>query len=503
MATYNYLAIDFGASNGRGILFQFDGKKILPQELHRFENTPIYLQDTLFWDLSRLFDDLKKTISKACHEYSQIRSVGVDTWGVDFVLLDSVDRLLSNPVHYRDKRTSGISEKIFKLIKEKDLFFKTQAQVLEINTLFQLYSLKENGSILLQNARSLLMLGDLFHFFLTGEKHCEYTNATTTQLMDQKKKRWSNEIFEILGLPNLFSDLKEPGSIIGTLRKEICDEIGCSAVDVSLPAYDTASEIAGVPFSDKEGQNNKAFLSCGTWAMVGIVNNKPLAMPEVFKAGFGNEGGLKETYNLLINMSGLWIIGQCRKKWNEEHKDYLDWNKIVYKVQESIDRDVFIDVDDPSFERELFDMPARIIDYCEKTGQQRPQSIGEIARICYESLALKYAYNLTQIERLSVKNIELLHMVGGGSQNALLCQFVSNATGRILIAGPAEATAVGNALAQMIATDAISDLNEGREIIRNSFRLTTYFPKDMDRWQKKCKIFIDILKKYQKEFHGR
>ena len=492
--TKNFLAIDFGASNGRAIVGSFDGKRISLNEVYRFENRSVFAGGVLYWDFLRLFSELKTGILNALERFNSIDSVGIETWGCDFGLLDKHKNLLSNPVHYRDKRTLGISEKIKIKITEEELYRRTQAQILEINTICQLYSLKLSDSAVLSSAGYLLLLGDLFNFFLTGNIICEYTNATLTQLLDQSRKRWDKTIINLLDLPEeIFIDVTEPGKLIGKLQKEICDEINCRPINVALPAYDTASEITAIPISSENKLKNWAYLNCGTWAMVGIISDCPVIKEEGFRQGFGNEGGFAGKYHFLKNMVGLWIIQRCREKWLEEMAKDLSWDRIMNSAINSEDKNTFIDIDDQMFEREIFDMPSSIINYCRNTRQEVPQGIGEIARIFYESLVLKYALNIRKLEKITGKEIELLHLVGGGSKDRLICQWTANAAGLPVIAGPAETTTTGNILAQMIADGEISSIDEGREIVISSVKLDRYEPENSRLWENKFEIYKKVL----------
>ncbi|MCL5070987.1 MAG: rhamnulokinase [Actinobacteria bacterium] len=490
----NYLAIDFGASNGRAIIGQYDGKTLGLNEVHRFENRPVFANETLYWDILRLYSELKTGIAGALKISKKIESLGVETWGCDFGLLDKNKELISNPVHYRDKRTRGLSKKINQLISNEEIYKKTAAQNLEINSLYQLYSMKISGSTILENAHYFLQIADLFNFFLTGNIICEYSNATLTQLLNQKNKKWEKSIIGKLGLPeNLFVPVTEPGTVIGSINNNLCDELNCKPITVSLPCYDTTSEITAIPVSKNNRLKNWAYLNCGTWAMVGIISDSPIVTEEGFKLGFGNEGGFAGKYHYLKNMVGLWIIQECRKKWIKDTGKDIKWDDLMNLASISAEKNIFIDIDDPIFEREIFDMPDCVISYCKKTGQEIPQNVGEIVKVFYDSITLKYLLNLRKLEKIVGRKIELLHLVGGGSQDKLICQSVSDATGLPLIAGPAETTTTGNLLAQMIAADEINSIEDGREIIINSISLSFYEPINTARWTDKYEKYKKIL----------
>lgn len=492
--TKNFLAVDYGASNGRAIIGEFDGKKLQLIETHRFENQPVYLTGTLYWDILRLFHELKVGIIKTLKKYNQIESIGIDTWGCDFGLLDEKCNLISNPAHYRDKRTLGLMETVRKIISDKELYEKTQAQIIEINTIYQLYSITKNNLSLLNNSRYLLFMGDLFNYFLTGEKICEYSNATLSQLYNQRDKKWEKSLISLLGIPEqIFIETTDPGNIIGLLKKDLCEEMRCNPIKIALSCYDTTSEITAIPVSKNDINRNWCYLNCETWGMVGIISKYPIVTDEGFNLRFGNEGGFNEKYHYLKNVTALWIIQQCRRKWFEDEAAELGWDEIMHAAQTSPDNNIFIDVDDKVFEREIFDMPSCIKKYCKDTGQNIPEMIGGISRVFYESLALKYAHNIKCLEKITGKKIEIVNLVGGGSKDRLICQYIANAAELNVIAGPAETTTAGNIIVQMYANNEIKDINEGRQLILESVKLKTYEPKEIDKWHEKFGKYKKIL----------
>ncbi|MBM3700511.1 MAG: rhamnulokinase [Actinobacteria bacterium] len=493
-ATENFIAIDFGASNGRAIAGLFDGNRIRFSEIHRFENRPVYMGGVLYWNFLSLFSELKTGIANSSKKYRDIESIGIDTWGCDFGLLDKNNILLSNPVHYRDRRTIGISAEVKNYFSEYEMYERTQAQILEINTVCQLYSLKKSKSVILENANRLLFLGDLFNFFLTGQVLCEFSSASLTQLFNQREKKWEYFIIKKLGLPeHIFTETTEPGIVIGKLNSNITEDLNCPGFNVVLTGYDTTSEITAIPVSACDSLKNWAYLNCGTWAMVGVVSDGPIVTAEGFKHGFGNEGGFGGKYHFLKNMVGLYIIQQCRNKWNENNN--LSWKDIDSYTEKTASTDIFIDVDDIIFEREIFDMPWCIIKYCESTRQKTPEDIGQICRIFYESLVLKYILNLKKLEKILGKKIELLHIVGGGSNNSILSQWISDASGLLLIAGPKETTATGNILAQMVAVKAAGDIKQAREILISSVKLNNFLPDKTQKsyWDNKFEKYLKVL----------
>ena len=489
-----FLAIDFGASNGRALLGKYDGSRLELEELYRFENRPVYVMGSLYWDILRLYSELKVGLSKTVSRYGSISSIGIDTWGVDFGLLDTDKKLMQNPIHYRDRRTDGISKKVFKVIDEKDLYFRTGAQFLQINTIFQLYSMVLSNSAALNSASKLLMIGDLINYFLTGDIIAEYTAATTTQLFNQNINKWEGHILKSLKIPeHIFPEVVEPGIKINNIKKEIAVETGCGNIAVTLPAYDTSSEITSIPTTEEDQGKEWAYFCCGTWAMAGIVSPVPIIEEKGMEYGFGNEGGVAGNYHFLKNIIGMWIIQQCRKKWSENLKHGLSWDSIVSQVVDSDDNNIFIDVDDETFEKEIFDMPAAIAAYCKKTSQSIPQTIGEFSRCAFQSLVLAYTLSIRQLEDIIKKKIEIIYIVGGGSKNKLLCQWVGDALGLPVVSGLAETTATGNILLQMVSMGEAKDIGEAKKVLLNSVKLKYYEPKDTSIWQDKYDKYQEIL----------
>jgi rhamnulokinase len=489
-----FLAVDFGASNGRAMLGKYDGSRLVLEELYRFENRPVYVMGNLYWDILRLYSELKAALLKTVSKNGSISSIGIDTWGVDFGLLNKDKMLMQNPIHYRDGRTEGISKEVFKIIDEKTLYFKTGAQFLQINTIFQLYSMVLSNSGALSNARSLLMIGDLINYFLTGDIVAEYTAATTTQLFNQNINKWDSSIIKSLKIPeNIFPEVKEPGIKINNIKKEIAAETGCGNLAVTLPAYDTSSEITSIPTTEEDQGKEWAYFCCGTWAMVGIVSPVPIIEEKGMEYGFGNEGGVAGNYHFLKNIIGMWIIQQCRKKWSENLKNELSWDSIVSQTRDSDDNNIFIDVNDEGFEKEIFDMPKAIAAYCKKTSQSIPLTVGEFSRCAFQSLVLAYTLSIRQLEDITKKKIEVIYIVGGGSKNKLLCQWVSDALSLPVVSGLAETTATGNILLQMIAMGEARDIGEAKKILLNSVKLKYYEPKDTSIWQDKYEKYEKIL----------
>jgi len=489
-----FLAIDFGASNGRALLGKYDGNKLMLEELYKFENRPVYVMGSLYWDILRLYSELKAALLKTVSRYGSISSIGIDTWGADFGLLDKDRNLMQNPIHYRDGRTDGISREVFKVIDEKTLYFKTGAQFLKISTIFQLYSMILSKSEVLNNAGRFLMIGDLINYFLTGDIIAEYTNATTTQLFNQNTNKWDSGIIKSLKIPeHIFPEVIEPGIKINNIKKEIAAETGCGNIAVTLPAYDTSSEITSIPTTMEDQGKNWAYFCCGTWAMVGIISSSPIIKEKGMEYGFGNEGGVAGKYHYLKNIIGMWIIQQCRKKWSENLNGELSWDSIVNQARDTDDKNIFIDVDDETFEKEIFDMPTAIVAYCKKTSQSIPQTIGEFSSCTFQSLVLAFSLSIRQLEDIIKKKIEIIYMVGGGSKNELLCQGVSDTLGLPVVSGFAETTATGNILLQMIAMGEVRDIIEAKKILLNSIEIKDYEPKNTSICQDKYDKYQEIL----------
>jgi len=498
-----YLAVDFGASSGKALVACFDGKSITMKETYRFDNRPVYVMGQLYWDILRLFLELKRSISKTVAVCGSISAIGVDTWGIDFGLLDINGRLMENPVHYRDKRTESIGSRFFEIISENDLYLRTGVQVLEINTLFQLYSMVLSGSEPLKNAEKLLMIGDLLNYFLTGKKILEHTGATTTQLYDQQDDGWDLKIIELIGIsPDLFLEVVKPGIVIDNIKEDIGAETGCGVIPVCLSAYDTSSEIASIPVRDEHLSMNWAYFCCGTWAMSGIVATKPIINEKGLNYGFGNEGGIEGNYNFLKNIVGLWVIQQCRRKWSKEQGREMEWDHIVKEAIDADETDVFIDVNEEMFNKEIFDMPGAIKRFCSETSQPAPETIGEYSRCAYQSLVLAFTSSIRQLEQITGNKIEIIYMVGGGARNRLLCQWTADSLDIPLIACPVETTATGNILLQMVATGEARDMLEAKEILINSIELDHFEPSGSLSWKDKFEKYLKVLKMRKDNFDG-
>ena len=487
-AAQQFLAFDLGAESGRGVLGHFDGEKLKLEELHRFPNGGIRVLDSLHWDVLRLWNEIKAALSICSHRNIGLSGIGIDTWGVDFALLGRSDVLLGFPYHYRDSRTDGMLKEAFRRLPREILFERSGCQFLQINTLYQLLSMVVQQSPLLEIAETFLMIPDLFNFWLTGRKVCEFTNATTTQFYDPRRQQWSTEICTALGLrADLLPEIVQPGTQLGTLLPSVAAETGLPEIPVIAPAcHDTGSAVAAVPAAGERW----AYISSGTWSLMGIEVSEPIVTEQALALNFTNEGGVEQTFRFLKNIMGLWLVQECRRTWAQAGNE-LSYSQMTQLAEDAAPFSALVDPDDDSF-LAPGNMPSRIIDYCKRTGQLSPSDEGEILRCALESLALKYRWVLKQLEAVRGHSVDVIHIVGGGAQNQILCQFTTDATGIPVIAGPTEATAIGNIVVQAIACGLIGSIAEAREIIRRSFNAITYAPQDSQDWNQAYERFLEI-----------
>ncbi|MBO5070145.1 MAG: rhamnulokinase [Roseburia sp.] len=482
------LAFDFGGGSGRAILGTLEDGKIRMEEVHRFSNDSVILNGTMYWDTLRHFFEIKQGILKA-KQKGGFESIGIDTWGVDFGLIDEHGSLLESAVHYRDDRTLGMQEAVFEAIPKERVYELTGVQFENFNTIFQLYSLVKNRPWLLERADKLLLTPDLFNYFLTGEKKAEYTMAATTQLLDAKNKVWSKEILEALHIPErILPEIIPSGTVVGSLKPEICEELGVEPAKViAIAGRDTQSAIISVPTQEKDF----IYISCGTWSLFGTELEAPVIGEKSFACNISNEGGYGNTTTLLKNIIGLWLAQESRRQWMREGKEY-SFGELEQMALRAEPFQSFIDPDAPEFVA-AGNIPERIREFCRKTGQKVPETVDEIMCCINQSIALKYRYALEQIETCTGKHYPVIHMIGGGIQSKLLCQMTAGAAGRKVIAGPVEATALGNIAVQLMALGEIENAAQAREIIANSETTYEYIPQDTEKWDAAYKRFETIL----------
>lgn len=477
--TLNMLAADYGASSGRAMQGSFDGKTITLKEIHRFPNEPVRLGKALHWDFPRLFHELKESIRRfAVETGSSPASLAVDTWGVDFGLVDREGRLLGNPYHYRDNRTDGMMESFYKLVSADKLYERTGTQPMQINTVFQLHAMKQEKFSMLDIPHTLLFIPDLMNYYLTGVQAAEYTIASTSGIADPRTRALSPEILQALAMPNTrFADIVEPGTFLSSLAPELCSEFNIKPFPVIAGAsHDTAAAVVAVPAQGSD----YAYISSGTWSLMGMETDAPIINAHSEKLAFTNEGGTDGKTRVLKNIMGMWLIQECRRQWEWEGEK-LSFEEMQQMAAALNSAPCFIDPDHASF-LTPGNMPERIRSFARETGQSVPQTKAEIVRCIVESLALKYKVTMDQLESLSGRKLSALHIVGGGIQNRLLCQLTANATGKPVVAGPVEATAIGNLLVQAKAHGELKDLNEIRQVVQASFPPVVYEPQDADRW---------------------
>ncbi|MBE3144156.1 MAG: rhamnulokinase [Planctomycetes bacterium] len=449
--------------------------KIRLEEVHRFINGPVEQNGSLRWDFSRLMSEVKTGIGKAAKESGDIAGIGVDSWGVDFGLLDDNGNLIENPYHYRDSRTNGMIEKACELLPKREIYEHTGIQFMQFNTVYQLLSMRLSGSPVLAKAKRLIFIADLVSYLLSGKPYAEYTMASTSQLMDMRTGKWSRAIFEKMNLPiEIMPEVVNPGTIIGTLTKNVAKEIGCGEIPVlAVGSHDTASAVAAVPADRK---TKWAYLSSGTWSLIGVETPNAIVNDKTFAYPFTNEGGVEGTIRLLKNIMGLWLLQECKKHWQKQGID-LSYDQLTELAAKAKSGSATIDVDNSCF-LAPGDMPRRLNDYLTKTGQKPIDDKGQMVRMILENLARKYTETINRLENVIGNAIDHLHVVGGGSQNDLLNQFTADATGKIVTAGPAEATAIGNVLMQARATGQLGGISQARHLVRNSFTPKQYQPKD-------------------------
>ncbi len=478
-ASANFLALDLGAESGRAILGRFDGQRLGIEEIHRFPNGPVRMPSGLHWDVLRLWSEIKVGIGKAAREAGgALAGIGLDTWGVDFALLDRAGALVGNPYHYRDSRTDGMLAEAFRRMPSEQIFAHTGIQFMQINSLYQLLSMVIDESPALASARTFLAMPDFFNYLLTGRAAGEFSIATTTQCYDPRQRGWANPVLAALGIPTaIFPDLVDSGSIIGPLLPDLTSELGLTAAQVIAPAcHDTGSAVAAVPAEHADF----AWISSGTWSVMCVLSPEPVITAQSLANNFTNEGGAGGAFRFCKNIMGLWLVQECRRTWAGQGEE-LTYGQITDMAAASRPFAAVIDVDDGDFLKPG-DMAARILAYALRTGQTPPANKGEIARCILESIALKYRLVLEKLEEMTGRRFTTIHIVGGGTQNRLLNQMTADATGRPVVTGPIEATAIGNILVQAVALGHLGSLAEASAVVRGSFPVAAFAPGDPAGW---------------------
>jgi rhamnulokinase len=474
----NFAAVDLGAQSGRVALGRFDGERISVEELHRFPNEPVLADGRLQWDIRRLYRETLDGLA-ATSRAADIDALAVDSWAVDFGLVDGDGRLLANPVHYRDRRRAAAFDSVLARIPAHELYTRTGIQLLPINTIFELAALESEGDPALDAAEALLLVPDLFNSWLCGSRVAELTNATTTQCYDPSQRTWADDLLDRIGVrPSIFPEIVPPGTLLGPVVEEVAADTGLGAAPVIAGAtHDTASAVVAVPFRD----SSSVFLSVGTWSLVGLETTEPVLDDRAFDANVTNEGGVAGTFRVLRNVTGLWLLHECRRAWAAQGADH-SFAELVSLAEAAPPLRSFVDPDDPVF-AEPGDMPARIADSCARTGQPVPDGPGATARCVLESLALAHAETVDTVSAVAGTTPRELHVVGGGARNELLCRWTAEAAGLPVLAGPEEATLAGNVLVQAMALGELATLTEGRAVVGASFSLKTYEPSGGDEWR--------------------
>ena len=484
MARSVALAIDLGASGGRVVSGAFDGHLLELEEIHRFENAPVAMGGQLVWDLVRLWQEIVQGLRAAAARHgSQVSTVGVDTWGVDFSFLGADDVLLANPVCYRDARTRGMLAAAERIVPRAEIFAATGLQFMEINSLYQLLSMQEQRSSVLAAADRMLMIPDIMHWLLSGVRSNERTNASTSQCFDPQRGTRAFDLLDRFALPrHIFGPIVEPGTVLGPLRPELAVETGLSGVRVVVPGtHDTASAVAAVPASEPPSDRpDWCYVSLGTWALVGAELSRPLVTPACLERNFTNEAGIGGTTRLLKNICGLWLVQQCRASWQRSGKEWT-WEQLTALAAEAPPLVTLLDPNHPSLVAP-HDMPEAIRSLARETGQPVPETTAAVVRTALESVAAAVRRTVEELDSLLGRRLGRIHVVGGGVKNGMLCQWIADACQRPVIAGPVEATAIGNVLVQQLASGGTVDLRSVREVVRNSFEITRYEPRDHARW---------------------
>ncbi len=493
MAEKVYIAADLGAESGRAIAGKFDGDKLSLEVAHRFMNIPLRLPNALSWNTGHLYAEILSGIKTIVSTYGDgVQSVSVDTWGVDFGLLDKSGALMTMPVHYRDKRNVLAFDELRQKLGDSMIYDATGLQFMPFNSLYQLYAMTKNQMDVLQDANKLLFMPDIFHYWLSGVGVAESTIASTSNLVDPRTGKWATDLIEAAGIPTHFlPELVKPGTILGDVRDDVVFDTKASGVKVVVPgSHDTASAVAAVPVAD--GDRDYVFMSSGTWSLMGMELDSPIINADSRRLNFTNEGGVENTIRFLRNISGLWLVQELRRGYERDGEVY-NYTELTQMAAEAPEFRSLVDPDDMSFMAPQ-DMRAAVAEFCQNSGQPVPNTPGQFNRAVQESLAMRYRWVVERLRELTGKKLPTLHIVGGGTQNKLLCQFTANATGCRVVAGPVEATAAGNVLIQMMAMGDVKSLSEGRELIRRSFEVHEYLPKSQEKWDAAYERWMKIAK---------
>jgi len=489
--TANFLAVDLGASSGRVLLGRWDGTRFALQELHRFADGPVNVLGHLHWDVLRMWEEIKTGLARyTAQAGGPLAGIGVDTWGVDFALFDKNGRLLGNPYHYRDSRTNGVPDIVHKNVPFSRMFEQTGIQFMQINTVYQLCSMVQSKEPQLAMADMLLMMPDLFHYWLTGRKAGEYTIASTSQMLDARSRQWATDLTDLLGIPTrILPPLVPPGTVLDNLRPEVMADAGfpTPVPVIATGSHDTANAVAAVPDLDL----HSVYISSGTWSLMGVELPEPVINEQSLSFNVTNEGGVANTIRLLKNISGLWMLQESRRQWQHEGHEYT-WDDLLALAAQAEPFRSLVDPDAPDF-LNPGNMVAAIRSICQRSGQPQPESVGQVVRCCLESLALKYRLGIEGLERLTGRRFSKMLIVGGGSQNKLLCQFAADCCERPVVAGPVEATALGNIMMQAVATGHLGDIATGRKAIAASFQRQTFEPHPSAAWSDAYARFGKLL----------
>jgi rhamnulokinase len=481
------VAVDLGARSGRVALGRFDGRRLAVEEVHRFPNVPARVGGTLYWDVLRLYGEVVEGL-RAASRRTTVDTVAVDSWGVDFGLIDRAGRLVRNPVHYRDTRRAAAVDAVLERVSARELHLRTGIQLLPINTLFELAAMSDESDPALAAAERLLLIPDLFHYWLSGSRTTEFTNATTTQCLDVETGRWAGDLLERLGIPSQqLPEIVTAATPLGTVLADVAADTGLGSASVIAAAtHDTAAAVAAIPLRGE----GSAFLSIGTWSLVGVESAEALVGEAAYEANVTSEGGVGGTWRLLRNVTGLWLLDECRRTWALEGRDY-GHRELVALAESAPPLRSFVDPNDTAFAKPG-EMPAKLAAYCRRTRQEAPGDVGAVVRCILESLALKHAETIGLISRVTGRRLDELHVVGGGANNELLCAWTAAAADRPVIAGPAEATVVGNLLVQAVALGELASLADMRDVVRDSFAQTTYEPRRSEAWEEARERFAAL-----------